>query len=188
LTSRDEAGHVLGLFQIHAGHGLVKQQDLGFHGQGPGQLNPFLQTIGQGAHHLFTDRLDLQQVYDALFYLFSNPHLFALGLTPVKAAGYKPGVHVHMVAQLDVVQDRHALEQLDVLEAARNAQAGNLMGGHLGDVPVFKDNAAFAGVIKAADAVEDAGFTGSIGADDGLDMAVLHLKAHSAQGIEPAEA
>src|SRR5262249_33226126 len=39
----DEAAHVLLLLDVHAGHGLVEQQDLGFGGQGAAEFNALLQ-------------------------------------------------------------------------------------------------------------------------------------------------
>jgi hypothetical protein len=56
-------------------------------------------------------------------------------------------------------------------------KCGYPVGGHLGDVLALKDNPAPVGLVKTADAIEDAGLTRSIGADNGLDMALFHIKA-----------
>src|SRR5262247_1103293 len=42
----DEARHVLLLLKVHAGHGLVEQQQIGLHGERTAKLDPLLQTIG----------------------------------------------------------------------------------------------------------------------------------------------
>ena len=63
---QDEPGHVLGLLQVHAGHGLVQQEQLGLHGQGATQLDPLLEAVGQQGHWVLPPPLDLQEVDDVL--------------------------------------------------------------------------------------------------------------------------
>ena len=48
----DKIGELLGLLGIHTGGRLVQQQQLGVGGQGPGDLQPALQSVGQAARHL----------------------------------------------------------------------------------------------------------------------------------------
>ena len=54
---------------------------------------------------------------------------------------------------------------------ARNAQAGNFIGGKAGNGLILKANITFFGSIEASDTVEKGGFAGTIGANDALDRA-----------------
>ena len=47
VNVEDEAGHVLLLLEIHPGHRLVEQQQVGFHGESAAELDPLLQTVGE---------------------------------------------------------------------------------------------------------------------------------------------
>jgi hypothetical protein len=48
LERAQELDHPLGLFQAHAGHWLVQQQQAGAGGQGHGHLQLALLAVGQG--------------------------------------------------------------------------------------------------------------------------------------------
>ena len=62
----DEAGHVLGLLEVHAGDRLVEQQQLGLHGQRPAELDPLLHAVGQQADREPAPLLELEEVDDVL--------------------------------------------------------------------------------------------------------------------------
>src|SRR5712691_6935646 len=62
----DEAAHVLFLLDVHAGHGLVEQQEHGLGRQRPRELDPLLQAVGKPPDGGLADRLDLQEVDDLL--------------------------------------------------------------------------------------------------------------------------
>src|SRR5512134_2715321 len=55
----DEAGHVLLLFEVHAGHGFVEEQQFRLHGEGAAEFHPLLQPVGQLADRHLSDVLDL---------------------------------------------------------------------------------------------------------------------------------
>src|SRR6266478_4740705 len=62
----DEAAHVFLLLDVHAGHRLVEQQELGLGGERAPELHALLQPVGQSAGRGLTDRLDLEEVDDPL--------------------------------------------------------------------------------------------------------------------------
>ena len=62
----DVAGGVLGLLEVHAGHRLVEQQQLGLHGEGPAQLDALLHAVGQQADGQRAPLLELEEVDDLL--------------------------------------------------------------------------------------------------------------------------
>jgi hypothetical protein len=72
-----------------------------------------------------------------------------------------------MAPQLDIVQNRHPFEKLDILKGARDAQFGDMMRGNTCDVFAFEAYFAFLGRVKSADTVQQTGFAGPVGSDDG---------------------
>ena len=77
LDVEDEAGHVLGLLLVHAGHRLVEEQDAWPHGQRAGQVDPLLQPVGQAPHRAVAQVLDLQEVDDLVLHLLPERDLLA---------------------------------------------------------------------------------------------------------------
>src|SRR5207248_8294096 len=73
-----EATHVLLLLEIHAGHRLVEQQELGLGGERAAELDALLQAVGQLADRDLADVLDLEEIDDALDHL-AVLELLALG-------------------------------------------------------------------------------------------------------------
>ena len=67
LDVQDEPGHVLLLLDVHPGHGLVHDQDLGFEGQRPAQVDPLAQTRSPGKPTTpVANGLHLEKVDDVL--------------------------------------------------------------------------------------------------------------------------
>src|SRR5713226_1819439 len=62
----DEARHVLLLLEVHAGHRLVEQQEVGLHRESAAELDPLLQPVRQLADLDLADVLDLEEVDDLL--------------------------------------------------------------------------------------------------------------------------
>src|ERR1700752_2131699 len=57
----DEAAHVFLLLDVHPGHRLIEQQELGLGGERAPQLDPLLQPVGQPADGNPADRLDFEE-------------------------------------------------------------------------------------------------------------------------------
>jgi hypothetical protein len=79
------------------------------------------------------------------------------------------------------------LEELDVLEGARDAPAGDLMRRHPRDVLAGEGQAARGRIVDPRDQVEDGGLARTVGADDGEDLTRLHVEAHAVQRPDAAE-
>jgi hypothetical protein len=86
-----------------------------------------------------------------------------------------------------VVQDRKACEKLDVLEGSPDPQAGDLMGPKAVDAPIFEDHLSILGLVKTVDAIEDAGFTGAIGSNDGKHLSLFHFETDPGKCGDAAE-
>jgi hypothetical protein len=93
-----------------------------------------------------------------------------------------------MCAELDIVQDGHALEELDILKGSGDAQAGDLVRGQAGDVSALEDDPPLLRMIKSTDAVQDTGLAGTIGTDDGKDLALSDREADTVKCRQAAEA
>src|SRR5690606_20867821 len=77
----DEATHVLLLFEVHARHWLIEQQELRLHRERPPELDALLQAIWQLTHGRFSNVLDLKKIDNALDDL-AVADLFLLRPTP----------------------------------------------------------------------------------------------------------
>ena len=97
-----------------------------------------------------------------------------------------------MAAEHEVVEHRHVGEQLDVLERARDADGRDLVRPAprqlvLSAGGAVKQDAPALRPVEAADAVEQAGLAGAVGADDGHDLAVVDVEAHAVERGDAAE-
>jgi hypothetical protein len=100
---------------------------------------------------------------------------------------HEPRAPMGVAPQQQVLQHGGVLEQLDVLEGAGDAAAGDLVGGHPRDVLVAKGQPSGARVVDAAHEVEDGRLASPVGADDGEDLARLDLEGHAVQGPDAPE-
>jgi len=87
----------------------------------------------------------------------------------------------------EVIQGSEAGVELDILEGAGDAQAGNPVGRDFGDVPVVEYDLAFLRAVEAVDAVEQAGLTGAVGADDSQYFTFFYLDVDISQGLQAAK-
>ena len=62
----DEAGHVLLLLEVHAGHRLVEQDQFGLERHRAGELDPLAKAIGQRAGGRLAHRLQVEKIDDLL--------------------------------------------------------------------------------------------------------------------------
>jgi hypothetical protein len=82
----------------------------------------FCKPVGQLADRRLADGLDLEKVDDVLDDAPMR-HLFAQGRAVAQHLPEEVRAHLERAPGHDVVQRRHALEQRDVLEGARDAAA-----------------------------------------------------------------
>src|SRR5215510_10925049 len=183
----DEAGHILLLLHVHARHGLVEEEEVGLGGQGPGQLHPLLEPVGQPSRRRLADGLDLQEV-DHPLHRRAVRELLAPRRPPVERVEEEVPPHLEEPPRHDVVEHAHTLEEGHVLEGARDTEGGHVEGLELGPVAPLEDDAALLGMVEAADGVEQRGLPRPVGSDDGHDLAVMDVHAHVAERLHGAEA
>ena len=129
----DEAAHVLLFLEVHAGHRLVEQQQLRLGGERAAELDALLQAVGQPPDRRLADVLDLEEVDDLLD---RAPVLELLALRRRRSSSACCRIvaaHLQVAPGHDVVEHRHALEERDVLEGARDAERGGLVRVHVGE-------------------------------------------------------
>src|SRR2546427_1388371 len=181
-----EAAHVFLLLDVHPGHGLVEEEKLRLGGEGPSQLHALLEPIGQPARRRLANGLDLQEVDDALD---GGPVLELLtpGRAPVEGIQEEVPPHLEQATGHDIVQHRHALEEGDVLEGARDAELRHFEGLELGSILAVEDDATALRMVEAADDVQKRGLSRPVGANDGDDLSSMNVEADVTQGLDGAE-
>src|SRR4051812_46965505 len=183
----DEAGHVLLLLVVHPGHRLVEEEQGGFERERAGELDALLQPVWEGVHDLLADVLDLEEVDDLLDHLALGD-LLALAGAVVDAAGEEAGPLPEVTADEEVVEHRHALEERDVLEGARDAEAGARGGSQPGDVPPLEAHLPLRRPVDAADAIDEARLAGAVRTDDGDELSRADVEADFGKRVHAAEA
>jgi len=94
---------------------------------------------------------------------------------------------VDVATQPNVVQHRHAAEDLHFLKCPGHAPRRPLVWFDIVDALAFEANFAFLGPVEAADAVHHDGFAGAVGADHGVNLSLANLKARPGQSRHFAE-
>ena len=177
---------VVGLLYVQAGRGLVEQQQLGRNRQRPPQFHHLAHPVGKAAHGAFPDHVEAEEV-DDLLDPAARLDLGAVERRQAQDLVPQIGGHMDVAPDQDVLQHIGVVEQFNILEGARNAQPGNLVGHDTGDVAAFKMDAAGGRVIDAADQVEDGRLAGAIGPDDGEDAALLDFERHAVYRADSAK-
>jgi hypothetical protein len=74
---------------------------------------------------------------------------------------------VDVPSQFNVVEDGHALEELDILEGAGDSETGHRMGPEGGNFPSVENDLSSVRFIEFGNTVDQARLPGSVGADQG---------------------
>ena len=83
---------------------------------------------------------------------------------------------------------RHALEQRDVLEGARDAALGGVVAGPCRGAAAPRNAiVALLRTVHAVDHVEHRALAGAVGADDGADLVLAHVEGNVGQRLHAAE-
>ena len=170
-----EAAHVLFLFHVHAGHGLVEQQHLRLHGQGTAQVHAFLQAVGQLAHRCLAVSLDFEEV-DDVFDVFAVACFFTLCGADPQRLHQQVAFDLEVAPGHDVVHHTHALEQRQVLESARHTHLRHLARVHVAEGFATEGDGAVRRGVDPVDAVQHRAFACAVGADDGADLMLTHVE------------
>src|SRR5579883_3453962 len=186
IDVEDEARHVLLLLDIHAGHRLVEEEEIGLHGERAPELDPLLQAVRELAHRRLADRLDLEEVDDPLgeFAMFK---LLLERRSPMQRLPEEIALHAQEPSRHDVVERRHATEQRHILKGAGDALRGRLIGPHAPPRRALEGDGALLRMIESVDDVEHRGLAGAVRADDGEDLVLADLDADIGERLDTTE-
>src|SRR5690606_41482452 len=102
------------------------------------------------------------------------PDLLALRPGEVEERLRDRAAHVEMTADHDVVDHRHAREDVRALEGPRQARPRDGMDGHRTDILAEERDASLLRPVEAAQAVHQGSLAGAVGTDDGEELVVTH--------------
>jgi hypothetical protein len=94
---------------------------------------------------------------------------------------------VDVASEEQVVDDIHVGEELDVLKGPGYPQSGDLMGLQSRKVFPLEQDFPFGRAVNPAQAVEKGGLSGTIGADYGMKLSLLHVHVDSLERNDAAE-
>src|SRR6266566_4906768 len=140
----DEAAHVFLLLDVHAGHRLVEQEELGLGGERAPELHALLQPVGQSAGRGLADRLDLQKIDDPLDER-AVLDLLTAGRAPVERLQQEASPRFEEPPRHEVVEHAHALEQGHVLEGSGDAEDGDVGRAEVRPVLAVEDDSSRVG-------------------------------------------
>src|SRR5207244_13288756 len=92
-----------------------------------------------------------------------------------------------MGADADVVGDRHAREQRDVLEGAADADVTDAMRRARENARTFHQDVALARLVEPAQAIEQGGLAGAVRADQSKDLAAALIQRDVVKRNDAAE-
>ena len=167
----DHVQHFLHHFRVQRRRGLVEQQQLGLHGQGPRDGDALL--------------LSARQLARPLVLVVSQAHAFQQGLGPRRGLGPGQATHAHR-RQRHVPERAHVREQVELLEHHAD------LGAHARQAPVVAhrdavdlDAAAIIG-FQQVHAAHQRRLAGPGRADEGDDLATGHVQVDAVQRGEGA--
>ncbi len=174
------------LFGVEPRGRFVEQQQLRLRAERAGKLHHLARPIRQARDALVAIVGEIEEVDHLL-------HGLAMGEFRLAHARREEhlrdevGPRPAMPADQQVFQHRRVLEQLDVLERARDAEARHAVRGRARDVLPLEHDAAARRLVDAADQVEDRALAGAVRTDDGEDLALLDRERHAVDGLDAAE-
>src|SRR6266550_1435419 len=183
----DQVGEPFALGVVGAGGRLVEQQQRRVRDERPAQLDQLLEAEGQHGYHAVAIGREAKEV-EHLVGTRRRAGFVRADPRQAQAITDRAPAHHRVLADLVVLQRRHAATELNVLERARDAEADDLVRPSASDVAVLETDGPALGLVEPADAVEDRGLPRSVWSDEPDDLAGLHRKIDAVDGDESSEA
>src|SRR3989440_7103633 len=175
------------LLRRGAGGRFVEEQQPRVARQRAGDLQPTLVAVGQVPRVIVRVMLDADELQE-VHRLLGDADLLD-SLTPRFEEGVPDfRVHPRMLTDPHVVEGGHVGEEPDLLKGPSDAQVGDPVGLEPGDVLALEDHRSRRRGIDAGDRVEERGFAGAVGPDQGEDLAFADLEGGLVDGRQPTEA
>ena len=186
LQVADEAQQLHALRRVHAGGGLVQQQELCIRGHRAGDLHLALLAVGQA----LGVAVDVLAQADGVQNLDGLDGLVAL--LPAEGGGAEQALEevvlrVDVGAHQNVLDDAHLGEEAQVLEGAGDAAGDDLLRRFAVDALIQEGDCTVGDLIDAGEHVEHGGLARAVGADQRDDLALIHMEADVVHGAQAAE-
>ena len=167
---------------VHAGHGLIEQQQGGFGHQGAADLEQFLLPAGQLGRALVRHARQVQALGDGVG-TRAQLGLAAAGCGGAQQRGQDALTRLVLTVQQQVLQHGQAREAPRYLKAAHQAGGGDAIRPPARDRPAVEADAAGVRRHQAGDAVEQCRLAGTVRPDEAGDTTGLHAQIDAAQGV-----
>ena len=182
----DPERHVVGLFDVQAGRRLVEQHQLRLRTQRPRKLDHLADAVRQAGDQLVAIGLEVEQ-FDHLLDLVAMVEFGAPHGGQIQQLLHEVRRRMAVPADQKVAQHGRVVEQLDVLEGARDPHLGDVMRRRRGELLAVEHQPARGRVIEPRDQVEDRGLAGAVRADDREDLPLLDGEVDLIDRLQAAE-
>ena len=171
---------VLDQRRVHAGDGLVEQQQLRIGHQRHAELEQLLLPVGQRVGERGRMRGEPELV-EHLHGTRAHLRLMPPCLRQAQRFGKRAEAGRRLGGGEQVVHHREAREHLELLERATHARPHHIDRPQRGELGGPEGDASAVGALEAADAVEERALAGAIGSDEAGDRAGLHVERHAVE-------
>ena len=171
---------------VHAGGGLVEQQQPRLGGQGAGDLDQTLRAVGKTGRGQMRHRLQ-PHGSEGLHGPFPRPLLFSALMRQTEPAGPQSRALVPVAADEDVLEHGHVGVDAQVLEGAGHAETGGVRGREMSDVLAGEAHGAGGQLLQTADRVEERRLAGAVRADERDYPSGRHLERDLVDGLQATE-
>src|SRR5450756_1293341 len=171
---------------VHAGCGLVQDEELGFGGKSSRDFQPALGPVGEGTRDVGSMSLKVEQAQEVDGVVVDK--LLALPVLACVQERISVAVrHMEVIGNLDVVDNAGLAEQADVLERAGDPCLGDLVGFLAHNVLSVEDDGTLGRRIDTGDHVEDGRLASAVGSDEADDLAMLQLDVEVGNSAQTAK-
>ncbi len=182
----DDAVELELLGRVHAGSGLVEQDEVRVRGQGPGDLHPALVGVRKLSREPAGEVLEADESKPPSR-LLEGAHLVLAFARSVEQGLPRHRAMPRVQAHHHVFENGHLLEETDSLERAAHTPRSDHMRAQANHGPAVDEDLAGLRLLHARDAVEQGRLTAAVRADDAEDLASVHVEGHVVDGAQAAE-
>ena len=185
----DQLGHLVGLLRVHAGGGLVEQQQLRLGGERAGDLQPAPVGVREAVGRLIPPVTGQALPEEGQHLLGAGAHLSLLapGAGQAKDRLERSGPRPAVRRRHHVLDHRHVEEQAQALERARDPQPGDLVGLAAEQRLPEEAHVAFSRLVDSGDHVEHGRLARAVGPDHADHFALVDAQLELGQRAQAAE-
>ena len=186
VSSADFHDAISGFFLFFGGQPcdrFVEEKELGFDGEGPSHLDPFLNAVGTIRDPRQPVSLEIQELDDFLH----RPALAEFFGPEAQNGMERISSKLHVPSQQQVVQRGHVEEETEILERPGNASPGDLVGREPLKALPSEEDFSLVGMVNVGNAVEQGRLSRAVRSDDGEDLFFFQREIDPCQGLDSSE-